>query len=161
MDAQHKNGNDPVARDIENRNPDSGDIVAGEQVLDEGKVAPDQDDLDNDQVDHEDLQYAQVSDPQVSRGDAGAGGGVAESRDDARTAARDDIARAEYEAARNSADMGAGADAGRDGSGDSAAAGGGPISGAAEGEPESSAERLAAADERTDSAAPPEQEEPG
>jgi hypothetical protein len=34
---------DPVADDIESRNPDSGDIVAGEQVLDEGKVAPDQD----------------------------------------------------------------------------------------------------------------------
>lgn len=45
MDAQtdHHGGDDPVAHDIERRNPDSGDIVAGEQVLDEGHVAPDQD----------------------------------------------------------------------------------------------------------------------
>lgn len=45
MDAQHEQhaGGDPVADDIESRNPDSGDIVAGEQVLDEGHVAPDQD----------------------------------------------------------------------------------------------------------------------
>lgn len=44
MDAQHEqHGGDPVADDIESRNPDSGDIVAGEQVLDEGHVAPDQD----------------------------------------------------------------------------------------------------------------------
>lgn len=45
MDAQtdRHDGDDPVAHDIENRNPDSGDIVAGEQVLDEGHVAPDQD----------------------------------------------------------------------------------------------------------------------
>lgn len=45
MDAQtdRHDGDDPVAHDIESRNPDSGDIVAGEQVLDEGHVAPDQD----------------------------------------------------------------------------------------------------------------------
>lgn len=45
MDAQQEQhgGGDPVADDIESRNPDSGDIVAGEQVLDEGHVAPDQD----------------------------------------------------------------------------------------------------------------------
>lgn len=45
MDAQHEqhSGGDPVADDIESRNPDTGDVVAGEQVLDEGHVAPDQD----------------------------------------------------------------------------------------------------------------------
>lgn len=50
MDAQtdRHGGDDPVAHDIESRNPDSGDIVAGEQVLDEGHVAPDQD-LDDDE----------------------------------------------------------------------------------------------------------------
>ena len=47
MDAQH-DGHDPVAHDIESRNPDSGDIVAGEQVLDEGHVAPDQDSAPSD-----------------------------------------------------------------------------------------------------------------
>lgn len=36
---------DPVAADIRARRAASGDIVAGEQVLDEGRVAPDQDDL--------------------------------------------------------------------------------------------------------------------
>ena len=36
---------DPVADDIAQRNPESGDIVAGEQVLDEGKVSPDQDEV--------------------------------------------------------------------------------------------------------------------
>ena len=36
---------DPVAADIDERNPESGDIVAGEQVLDEGKVSPDQDEV--------------------------------------------------------------------------------------------------------------------
>lgn len=51
MDAQNdrRNGDDPVAHDIESRNPDSGDIVAGEQVLDEGHVAPDQDEPAPDQ----------------------------------------------------------------------------------------------------------------
>jgi hypothetical protein len=47
MDAQHeqRGGGDPVADDIESRNADTGDVVAGEQVLDEGHVAPDQDDF--------------------------------------------------------------------------------------------------------------------
>lgn len=44
-------GDDPVAHDIETRNPDSGDVVAGEQVLDEGHVAPDQDFADDDEAD--------------------------------------------------------------------------------------------------------------
>lgn len=50
MDAQtdRHDGDDPVAHDIESRNPDSGDIVAGEQVLGEGHVAPDQDFADDD-----------------------------------------------------------------------------------------------------------------
>lgn len=38
---------DPVADDIASRNPDSGDISAGEQVLDEGRVAPEPDDFHN------------------------------------------------------------------------------------------------------------------
>jgi hypothetical protein len=45
-DSEHdpsSDGHDPVADDITSRNPDSDDVVAGEQVLDEGKVAPDQD----------------------------------------------------------------------------------------------------------------------
>ncbi len=36
---------DPVAEDIDQRSADSGDIVAGEQVLDEGRVSPNQDDV--------------------------------------------------------------------------------------------------------------------
>lgn len=36
---------DPVADDIAARNPDTDDVVAGEQVLDEGHVAPEPDDL--------------------------------------------------------------------------------------------------------------------
>ena len=36
---------DPVAADIDERNPESGDIVAGEQVLDDGKVSPSQDEV--------------------------------------------------------------------------------------------------------------------
>lgn len=39
---------DPVAADIDERNPDAGDIVAGEQVLDEGKVSPNQDEVGDD-----------------------------------------------------------------------------------------------------------------
>jgi hypothetical protein len=38
---------DPVADDIAERNPDTGDVVAGEQVLDEGQVAPEPDELTN------------------------------------------------------------------------------------------------------------------
>lgn len=54
MDAQHEqhgdsqqHGDDPVAADIESRNPDTGDVVAGEQVLDAGHVAPDQEGDEN------------------------------------------------------------------------------------------------------------------
>lgn len=44
----HDAPHDPVAADIEERNTDSGDIVAGEQVLDEGHVSPNQDDFADD-----------------------------------------------------------------------------------------------------------------
>jgi hypothetical protein len=40
-----QHGDDPVADDIAERNPDSGDVTAGEAVLDEGKVSPDQDEV--------------------------------------------------------------------------------------------------------------------
>ena len=36
---------DPVADDIASRNPDTDDIVAGEQVLGDARVAPEPDDL--------------------------------------------------------------------------------------------------------------------
>lgn len=36
---------DPVADDIDERNADTADIVAGEQVLDDGKVSPNQDEV--------------------------------------------------------------------------------------------------------------------
>ncbi|KQV24840.1 MULTISPECIES: hypothetical protein [unclassified Microcella] len=96
MDAQtdRHGSDDPVAHDIESRNPDSGDIVAGEQVLDEGHVAPDQDERGPNE-------------------------------------------------------------------GSASAAAGGPIEGSPEGEPESLEERRDGADERTDAAAPPKQEQPG
>ena len=45
---------DPVADDINRRNADSGDIVAGEQVLDEGKVSPSQDDFGDENDDSDD-----------------------------------------------------------------------------------------------------------
>ena len=53
MDAQHEQhgGGDPVADDIERRNPETGDVVAGEQVLDEGHVAPDQDFAEDEDAD--------------------------------------------------------------------------------------------------------------
>ena len=38
---------DPVADDIESRNVATEDISAGEQVLDEGRVAPEPDDFTN------------------------------------------------------------------------------------------------------------------
>ncbi len=44
-------GTDPVADDISERNADAGDIAAGEQVLDEGKVSPDQDEVGDDHAD--------------------------------------------------------------------------------------------------------------
>lgn len=64
-------GTDPVARDIEERDADSGDVVAGEQVLDEGRVSPSQDDftegndtqsgahgVDDDDATSDDLEHA-------------------------------------------------------------------------------------------------------
>lgn len=46
MDAAHESHDgDPVAADISERDPATADAVAGEQVLDEGRVAPDQDEL--------------------------------------------------------------------------------------------------------------------
>ena len=39
---------DPVAQDNAERNPDSGDVAAGETVLDEGKVTPDQNEVGGD-----------------------------------------------------------------------------------------------------------------
>lgn len=62
--------NDPIARDIDEREADSGDIVAGEQVLDEGRVSPSQDDfaegegasgahgVDDDEATSDDLKHA-------------------------------------------------------------------------------------------------------
>lgn len=41
----HAEPTDPVADDIAARNPDTDDVVAGEQVLDSGRVAPEPDDL--------------------------------------------------------------------------------------------------------------------
>ncbi len=46
MDAPHgSQDGDPVAADISDRDPSTADVVAGEQVLDEGRVAPDPDEL--------------------------------------------------------------------------------------------------------------------
>lgn len=46
MDAPHgSQESDPVAADITDRDPSTADVVAGEQVLDEGRVAPDPDEL--------------------------------------------------------------------------------------------------------------------
>ena len=39
---------DPVADDIDNRDAATGDTVAGEQVLDEGKVSPNHDEIGDD-----------------------------------------------------------------------------------------------------------------
>lgn len=67
MSDHHSNdqGTDPVAHDIDERDPDSGDIVAGEQVLDEGQVSPHQDDfdhethgVDDDEATSDDLEHA-------------------------------------------------------------------------------------------------------
>ena len=50
-DPQTTSANDPVARDIENRDPETDDVVAGEQVLaddpsePEPRVAPEPDEL--------------------------------------------------------------------------------------------------------------------
>lgn len=48
MSDTNHHSSDPVADDIDERNADSGDIVAGEQVLDEGKVSPNQDEVGDD-----------------------------------------------------------------------------------------------------------------
>ncbi len=48
MTDTNQHGSDPVADDIDERNADTGDIVAGEQVLDEGKVSPHQDEVGDD-----------------------------------------------------------------------------------------------------------------
>lgn len=45
MTDTNPHASDPVADDIDERNAASGDIVAGEQVLDEGKVSPNQDEV--------------------------------------------------------------------------------------------------------------------
>lgn len=45
---------DPVADDIDNRDAATGDTVAGEQVLDEGKVSPSQDDFGDENDDSDD-----------------------------------------------------------------------------------------------------------
>ncbi|GAA1702217.1 hypothetical protein GCM10009792_23100 [Microcella alkalica] len=142
MDAQNDDhdGDDPVAHDIESRNPDSGDIVAGEQVLDEGHIAPDQ---DAERAEDE-QQFTETNDPEVTRFDVGAGG-VVQSREDTDLA----VDREAASVPTNTPDGGLG-------SGD-----GGPIEGAPEGEPESTEERRDGADERTDPAAPPAQEPPG
>ncbi|UYN84035.1 MAG: hypothetical protein KIT89_02050 [Microcella sp.] len=73
MSEQQSNGRegDPIARDIDEREADSGDIVAGEQVLDEGRVSPSQDDftegdgahsgahgVDDDEATSDDLEHA-------------------------------------------------------------------------------------------------------
>ncbi|MBX9471053.1 hypothetical protein [Microcella sp.] len=47
-DHERQHEADPVADDIDERNPEAGDIVAGEQVLDEGKVSPNQDEVGDD-----------------------------------------------------------------------------------------------------------------
>ena len=45
--ADDPGADDPVADDIASRNPRTADISAGEQVLDEGRVAPEPDDFTN------------------------------------------------------------------------------------------------------------------
>jgi len=44
-DIHDSHDDDPVARDIADRSPATADVVAGEQVLDEGRIAPDQDEV--------------------------------------------------------------------------------------------------------------------
>lgn len=149
-------GDDPVAHDIETRNPDSGDVVAGEQVLDEGHVAPDQDFADA----VEDQQYTEANDPTVTRFDAGAGG-VAESRDDTSFSIDPDIAQTPPD--QPTADP-RGPEAGPEGQldeSDGDGAGGGPHRGAPEGVQEPAEQRRTAADERSDAGAPPAVEEAG
>lgn len=107
------------------------------------------DDLIADAV--EDQQYTEANDPEVTRFDAGAGG-VAQSRDDTELAIDPDIAQTPPDQPTTGA---TGEISGEPG------AGGGPHRGTPEGEPESSEERLTAADERSDAAAPPATEEPG
>ena len=46
--SDERDAHDPIADDIDERNPEAGDIVAGEQVLDEGKVSPNQDEVGDD-----------------------------------------------------------------------------------------------------------------
>ncbi len=49
---------DPVADDIATRNADTDDVVAGEQVLDEGHVAPEPDELEQGETRHDRLHAA-------------------------------------------------------------------------------------------------------
>lgn len=57
-DHEPQRDTDPVADDIDERNPESGDIVAGEQVLDEGKVSPNQDEVGDDESTSEEREHA-------------------------------------------------------------------------------------------------------
>ncbi len=52
-DHERHHDTDPVADDIAERNPESDDIVAGEQVLDEGKVSPNQDEVGDESTSEE------------------------------------------------------------------------------------------------------------
>lgn len=68
----HSHDSDPVAADIAERNADSGDIAAGEQVLDEGKVSPDQDEVGDDADNMADATPAERESAADERTDAGA-----------------------------------------------------------------------------------------